>query len=49
MGIVFLLLAFWLYLAYRAYDRGNLQMAGVYVLIGVGLTAWRLAAARKSG
>ena len=42
MLIVVLLLVFWLFLAYRSFERGDMAMAGLFVLIGLALTAYRL-------
>ena len=42
MILVLLLLVFWLYLAMRAWQRGDVGMAVILALIGVGLTVWRL-------
>jgi len=36
------LLLFWLFLAYRNYERGDLPLAGLFLLIGVVLTIYRL-------
>jgi len=41
-GLIGLLFLFWLYLAYRAVQRGDTGMAVVYVIIGVALAAYRL-------
>ena len=40
--VVLLLLVFWLFLAYRSYARGDMAMAGLFALIGIALTAYRL-------
>ena len=51
--IIALLAVFWGFLAYRSYDRGDASMAGLYLLIGIALTIYRLrtlrAATRSSG
>jgi hypothetical protein len=36
------LLLFWLFLAYRRYEHGDMPLAGLFVLIGVVLTIYRL-------
>lgn len=41
-----LLLCFWIYLAYGAFRAGNLMMTGIYLLIGVALTAYRFSRTR---
>lgn len=40
--IVVLLLCVWLYLAYSEYQAGNMMLAGLFLLIGIALTVWRL-------
>ena len=42
MIVIVLLACFWIYLAYTAFSQGNAARAGIYLLIGVALTAWRL-------
>ena len=41
-----LLLCFWLFLAYRAFSRGDWTLACVYLGVGIVITAWRLNRAR---
>jgi hypothetical protein len=36
------LLVFWLALAYRSYQRGDMMFAGVFLLVGIVLTVYRL-------
>jgi len=45
--LVLILLGFWLFMAYRAFQRGDLVYAGVLVVVGLALTAWRLGAGRR--
>jgi hypothetical protein len=40
--IVLLLLGFWLFLAYRSFAQGDMGMAGLFLLIGIALTIYRL-------
>ncbi len=40
--IIVLLLCVWLYLAYQEYQAGNMMLAGLFLLIGIALTAWRV-------
>jgi hypothetical protein len=40
--VIVLLATLWLALAYRAYSRGEMGMAGLYLSIGGVLTAYRL-------
>jgi len=42
MPLVLLLLVFWIFLAYRAVQRGDTTMAIVLVVVGISLTAYRL-------
>ena len=42
MAFIVLLACVWLYLAYDAFTRGDMTRAGIYILIGVALTAWRV-------
>ena len=46
--LVLLLLVFWVFLAYRALQRGDTTMAIVFVVVGVSLTAYRLRGASRS-
>jgi hypothetical protein len=48
IALTFALFVFWIFLAYRAFARGNLMMAGIYLLIGIALTAYRYSAAQKA-
>jgi hypothetical protein len=40
--LVLLLLVFWIFLAYRALQRGDTAMAILFGVVGVSLTAYRL-------
>lgn len=40
--LVFLLLVFWIFLAYRALERGDTVMAALFGVIGISLTVYRL-------
>ena len=40
--LILLLLAFWIFLAYRALERGDIAMAALFGIVGVSLTAFRL-------
>jgi hypothetical protein len=42
IGISLVLLIFWLVMAYRAFTRGDMLLAGVFLLVGIALTAYRL-------
>jgi uncharacterized membrane protein YqjE len=39
------LLVFWLAMAYRSYQRGDMLFASVFLLVGVVLTVYRLRSA----
>ena len=40
--LVLLLLVFWMFLAFRALQRGDTTMAIILVVLGIVLTAYRL-------
>ena len=42
------LLVFWLALAYRSYQRGDLLFAGIFLMVGIVLTIYRLRSASAS-
>lgn len=42
MLVIVALCVFWLVLAYRAFQRGDLLLAGVFLAVGIALTAYRL-------
>jgi hypothetical protein len=42
MPLVLLLLVFWMFMAFRAVQRGDTTMAIVLVVVGIALTAYRL-------
>jgi hypothetical protein len=42
MPLVLLLLVFWMFMAFRALQRGDTTMAVVLVVVGISLTAYRL-------
>ncbi|HEV2607545.1 MAG TPA: hypothetical protein VGT79_06145 [Xanthomonadaceae bacterium] len=37
-----MLLCFWIFLAYRAFERGDVPMAIMFLIVGVALTLYRL-------
>jgi len=47
IAVTAVLFVFWIFMAFRAFQRGDLLMAGVLLAVGVVLTAWRVTAARK--
>lgn len=48
MPLVLALLAFWIFLAYRAVQAGDNTRAMIYVGIGLALTAYRLRSRQTS-
>jgi hypothetical protein len=49
IAITLVLLVFWLALAYRSFQRGDMLLAGVFLLVGVVLSVYRLRGATRSG
>jgi hypothetical protein len=49
IALTFVLLVFWLALAYRSFQRGDMLLAGVFLLVGVMLSVYRLRGAARSG
>jgi hypothetical protein len=45
--LTFALLVFWLVLAWRQYQRGDLLLATIFVAVGIVLTIYRYRAAMK--
>jgi hypothetical protein len=41
-AVIAVLCVFWLVLAYREFQRGDVLLAGVFLAVGVALTAYRL-------
>jgi hypothetical protein len=41
LAVTLVLLVFWLAMAYREFQRGDLLLAGVLLAVGVVLTLWR--------
>lgn len=46
--LTLVLLVFWLAMAYRAFQRADMLLAGVFLAVGVALTVYRLRGADKS-
>jgi len=42
MFVIVVLAIFWAAMAFRSYQRDDLMMAGVFILVGVALTVYRL-------
>jgi hypothetical protein len=47
VAVTFVLFLFWIVLAYREFQRGDLLLAGVFLLVGVVLTVYRYRSAMK--
>lgn len=47
VAVTFALFLFWIVLAYRQFQRGDLLLAGVFLLVGVVLTIYRYRSATK--
>ena len=48
IAVTVVLFTFSIFLAYRAFERGDMMMAGVFFLVGIVLTAYRYSAAQKA-
>jgi hypothetical protein len=42
LAVIGLLFCFWGFLAFRAVQRGDMALAGIYALVGIALTGYRL-------
>jgi len=40
--VILLLACVWAFLAFRAFQRGDMYLAGFFILVGIGLTVFRL-------
>ena len=49
IAVTLILLLFWLALAYRQYQRGDVVLAGIFLLVGVVLTVYRVRQAQSRG
>ncbi len=47
IALTLLLLVFWIAVAYSEFKRGNLPLAGIFLLVGIGLTIFRLSRATR--
>lgn len=48
VAVVLILLVFWAVLAFRAFQRGDLLLAGVFLTVGIALTVYRLRRTSRS-
>ena len=49
LAVTLVLLLFWLVMAWRSFQRGDLLVAGVLLAVGVVLTLYRLRLLRRQG
>ena len=42
IAVTLALLVFWLVLAYRQFQRGDMVMAGIFLFVGIALTVYRI-------
>ena len=47
VAVTFILLLLWLALAYRVFQRGDYFLAGVFLLVGISLTVYRIQRTKK--
>jgi hypothetical protein len=49
IAVTLLLLLFWLVLAYRQYQRGDMLLAGIFLAVGIVLTVYRIRQVQSRG
>ena len=49
IAVTLALLLFWMVIAYRQYQRGDFLLAGIFLLVGIGLTVYRIRQAQSRG
>jgi len=42
MAVIVILCIFWLAMAFREYQRGDMLLAGIFIFVGIALTTYRL-------
>jgi uncharacterized membrane protein YqjE len=47
IAVTLALLVFWVVIAYRQYERGDMVLAGVFLFVGIALTVWRIRQAQS--
>jgi hypothetical protein len=47
IAVIFVLFIFWIVMAYRAFERGDMLLAGVFALVGIVLSAYRYSVVQK--
>ncbi len=49
IAVTLALLVFWVVIAYRQYQRGDLVLAGIFLFVGIVLTIYRIRQAQSRG
>jgi hypothetical protein len=49
IAVTLILLLFWLAIAYREYQRGDMALAAIFLVVGVVLTVYRIRQAQTRG
>ena len=49
IAVTLALLLFWVVIAYRQYQRGDVLLAGIFLFVGIALTIYRLRRAQSHG
>jgi hypothetical protein len=47
IAVTLALLLFWVAIAYRQYQRGDMVLAGIFLFVGIALTIYRIQLARR--
>ena len=47
IAVTALLFVFWIVMAYRQFQRGDMLLGGLFLVVGVVLSAYRVVAAKK--
>ena len=47
IAVTLALLVFWIVIAYRQYQRGDMVLAGVFLFVGIALTIFRIRQAQS--
>jgi hypothetical protein len=48
LPVIIVLLVFWSFMAYRAFQRGDIAMAAVFAAVGIVLTIYRFGLRKKA-
>jgi hypothetical protein len=49
IAVTVVLFVFWIAMAYREIQRGNTMLAGLFIVVGIVLTVYRIRAAQRLG